>query len=636
MANNSVRVEIIGDASSLDRALKAASGQVGGFSTKIGHAAKLVGLLGGAAALGGLYKTMSVGYSEWQQQAKVAAQTAAVIKSTGGSANVTAKQVDDLSSSILRKTGIDDEAVKAGENMLLTFTKVRNEAGKGNDVFNQSTKILADMSTALGTDMPKSAIQLGKALNDPVKGISALSRVGVTFDQAQKDQIKGMVASGDTMGAQKLILGELTKEFGGSAEAAGKTLPGQLKILKEEFNNLSGEVFTKLVPALQATVEWITAHWPQISAVMGAVFTGVAYVVENLVWPALKMLAEGVRIVVEYVKAHWTEIHDTVLSVWNGIEPILQFVADAFKLVADVVVASWPFIERNLLAVKTIVVDAVKIIGAAFRLVIDLIHGDWGGAWGELQTIVSTAFDLVLTYMTTVVQNVKGVALAVGKAILWGIEHGAVGLVGMASGLIDGIVGIISGAIGRIADAGLSLGKGLVGGIVDGLSFLAGELVKLIRGPINAIIGAVDSIQIPSFGLHIDTHIPGVGKVGFEYDGSGPIFNIPKLDVGGTILESGIAVVHKGEVVVPATGKLPGLGGFANAGSGLTQSFASSLARMVAVPNDRGGGIGGTSGGTTVHVTVNGWVGSDQQIADKVVQVVNRKIQAQGYAFRAV
>ena len=60
---------------------------------------------------------------------------------------------------------------------------------------------------------------LGKALNDPIKGITALSRAGVTFTQGQKDQIKTLVESGNLLGAQKIIMGELEAQVGGTAEA---------------------------------------------------------------------------------------------------------------------------------------------------------------------------------------------------------------------------------------------------------------------------------------------------------------------------------------------------------------------------------------------------------------------------------
>jgi phage-related minor tail protein len=101
---------------------------------------------------------------------------------------------------------------------------VRNEVGKGNDIFDQATGIITDMSVALGQDTSSSAIQLGKALNDPIKGVTALQRVGVSFTASQKEQITTLVESGKTLDAQKLILAELGKEFGGAAEAAATPL----------------------------------------------------------------------------------------------------------------------------------------------------------------------------------------------------------------------------------------------------------------------------------------------------------------------------------------------------------------------------------------------------------------------------
>jgi phage-related minor tail protein len=125
--------------------------------------------------------------------------------------------VSDLATSISRKTGMDDEAIQSGENLLLTFTNIHNETGRGNQIFTRATRTIADMSAALGQDTKSSAIQLGKALNDPIKGVTALQRVGVSFTQSQRDQIKTLVESGNTLDAQKMILRELRKEFGGSA-----------------------------------------------------------------------------------------------------------------------------------------------------------------------------------------------------------------------------------------------------------------------------------------------------------------------------------------------------------------------------------------------------------------------------------
>jgi hypothetical protein len=105
---------------------------------------------------------------------KVGAQTNAVLKSTGNAANISKKGVESLANAISRKAGIDDEAIQSAENLLLTFTKIRNETGKGNDIFNQATQAVTDMSVAMHQSGKASAIQLGKALQDPVKGATAL------------------------------------------------------------------------------------------------------------------------------------------------------------------------------------------------------------------------------------------------------------------------------------------------------------------------------------------------------------------------------------------------------------------------------------------------------------------------------
>lgn len=175
---------------------------------------------------------------------KMQAATNAVIESTGGKAGISAKEVVNLANSLEKMTAIDDQVIQGAENLLLTFTNI------GKDVFPEATKTVLNMSVALGQDTKSSAIQLGKALNDPIKGITALSRVGVSFTEDQKKMIKGMVEAGDTMGAQKIILKELETEFGGAAEAAGQTLGGQLSLLKDTISDTFRDIAVKALPTL--------------------------------------------------------------------------------------------------------------------------------------------------------------------------------------------------------------------------------------------------------------------------------------------------------------------------------------------------------------------------------------------------
>ena len=236
-------VPIIADTSGLTRGLSKSQSGLKRFG-------KIAAGVAGAAALGGLVATVKVGIDEFMEAQKVLAQTGAVLKSTGGAANVTAAQISTLSTSLMRMTGIDDEAIQSGQNLLLTFTKIRNETGKGNDIFNQATLAMTNLSVAMGKDLNSSAILVGKALNNPIKGMGALSKAGVQFTEGQKATIESLVDSGNVMGAQKIILKELETQFGGSAAAAGKTLPGQLNILKQTFSNLAGELVGGFLPIL--------------------------------------------------------------------------------------------------------------------------------------------------------------------------------------------------------------------------------------------------------------------------------------------------------------------------------------------------------------------------------------------------
>jgi hypothetical protein len=384
VANPQIIVEYTADTGGLQKGFAGAEKSSKGLGSSLKGVGKVGALAAGAAGVGALVATLKIGIGEFSETQKVAAQTNAVLKSTGGVANVTASDVDTLAGALMKKSGVDDEAIASGENMLLTFTNIHNEVGKGNDIFNQATAAALDMSVALGTDMTTASQQLGKALNDPVKGMTKLQKSGVTFTDAQKEMVKAMVASGDTMGAQKIILKELNTEFGGSAEALGNTLPGQINIVKESFNNLAGELVAKLVPALTTAMGWLKDHWPEIQAAIQAF--------ADAVLPIFTGIADLVGAVVGVIRDHW-----------GTIGPILRNVANAFKAAFD-------------------------IIAGIIALLVALIHGDWAGAWKALKDIVDAAVRLVVSlvkaqlgiliaYVTTVWDGIKAVSRAAWEAI---------------------------------------------------------------------------------------------------------------------------------------------------------------------------------------------------------------------------
>lgn len=240
-----------------DRASKTLKGVAD--NTKKSSLVMSAAIAGVSLALGKFLKDSLTAFKESQD---AITQTNAVLKSTGGIAGVTADQVDQLSKSLQKTTRFSDEAVREAENLLLTFTKV------GKDIFPQATETILDMSTALGQDTKSSAIQLGKALQDPILGVTALRRVGVNFSAAQRDVIENLVKTGREAEAQALILKELQTEFGGSAKAAGETFGGQVDKLKNQLNDLQEQIGGLLVKYLQPMVEWLLENEAAVKALL--------------------------------------------------------------------------------------------------------------------------------------------------------------------------------------------------------------------------------------------------------------------------------------------------------------------------------------------------------------------------------
>lgn len=177
------------------------------------------------------------------------AQLEAVVKSTGGAAGFTAAQMQEMAADLQRVTTFSDEAVSGAEALLATFTNIKG------DNFRDATAAALDMSVALGQDVKASALQLGKALNDPVQGISALRRAGVQLSESQTDLVKDLVNTNRTAEAQRIILQEVAKQMGGSAAAARNTLGGALAGLKNDF----GDLFEQTKEQTSATVALINA-----------------------------------------------------------------------------------------------------------------------------------------------------------------------------------------------------------------------------------------------------------------------------------------------------------------------------------------------------------------------------------------
>ncbi len=177
----------------------------------------------------------------FDKQQKALAQVESGLISTGNAAGFTSEQLQKMASDLQGKTIFGDEVIlKDATAQLLTFTNISGEQ------FARTQEAALDLATRLDGDLKSASIQLGKALNDPVANLSALSRSGIQFSEEQKATIKSLAETNRLADAQTLILDELNKQYGGSAEAAAQAGLGGIQQLQNSLGDLAEE-FGKII-----------------------------------------------------------------------------------------------------------------------------------------------------------------------------------------------------------------------------------------------------------------------------------------------------------------------------------------------------------------------------------------------------
>jgi hypothetical protein len=309
-----------------------------GVTNTLQNVAKLgAGVAIAAGAIG--YKLASAAYDAQ----KVMAQTEAIIKATGGAANITASQVEALSSKLSMQIGVDDELIQSSANLLLTFKQVQNQIGANNQIFDRAVIAAQDLGNVFGSSSA-AAIQLGKALSDPEKGITALRRAGINFTDAQKEQIKTLVQSGDVLSAQKLILAEVESQVGGTA-AATATGFDRMKVALE---NVSEEFGAVLIPYIEKFADYV------IENVVPYLTTLAQVIGDEGVGAALKLLAG------DFLKA------TTNMGAFGNVVLGLTAAFVALRLVAIAATISMNLLGVSLFANPVgLVVAAVIALGVA-------------------------------------------------------------------------------------------------------------------------------------------------------------------------------------------------------------------------------------------------------------------------------
>jgi hypothetical protein len=189
----------------------------------------------------------------------------------GDEADDVTKRLIDYADTVSRMNGVDGEAIGITQTKLMTFKELAKSANQAGGAFDRATMAAIDMASAGFGSAEQNAVQLGKALNDPVKGINSLTRSGITFTEQEKAKIKTLVESNQIFKAQDTILKAIETQVGGTAEASA-TASGKIKASFELIRDAFAEPFSEGFNSIPNVIENVFPKIEKKAAEMGKLF----------------------------------------------------------------------------------------------------------------------------------------------------------------------------------------------------------------------------------------------------------------------------------------------------------------------------------------------------------------------------
>jgi hypothetical protein len=532
-----LRVVLGMDSAAFDKGATAAQKRMKKMERALGRTSRKMKSIGKAMSvaitgplIGVAYK--SVAAQKAQERAVVSVEAA--LRSMGDGAGYTSKQLQKMASQLQSKSLYGDEEIlsKVTAN-LLTFGNVSD------DVFARAQQSALDMSARLGQDLQSSAVMLGKALNDPVKGLTALTRVGVSFEEQQKKQIKAMVEAGNVAGAQSLMLDELEKQYKGQAAALAGTDSGRVtqawnaigdalesvgaiilpiiadfadkvKEVAEQFQQLDpktqefivkGAALAAVIGPLVVTLGLFVGALAPIAAVVAAIVSPVGLVVIAIGalgvaiyknWDTIKEWSSNVKQTisdaVQGMKDAFTGAVDDLVGaiqdIWAGIwTEVSGWPAKLMDIGGQMIDALWDGITGRSAKTKQMMKQVGKDITGGLAAGVLQGKGDAASAMAE----VSDYLDSV-TRKQNEVQSPSRRYMRIGRMLMDGLGIGVRG--GAASVAQDmreaaeGIAASMSSGVGDpLGMEGTEVAIGRVGSAADGVFGRMGTwLGKMIKG----------------------------------------------------------------------------------------------------------------------------------------------------------
>ncbi len=321
-----------------------------------------------------------------QERAEVKVRQA--IAATNGAAMLSFDELTKAASDLQNNTLFGDEQIlNDATAQLLTFTNIAGEN------FKRTQQVALDLATMLGGNLQSTAIQLGKALNDPVRNLSSLAQSGIQFTQQQIDAIKALTETNRLADAQTIILDELNRQYGGQAAAARASGIGEWQAGLNALGDAGEAIGRSIVPALNEIGKLIAElsqfiidnidtimSWAKFLGMVGGAILGVVSVIKVIAiatkaWAAMQVLlnlamtANPIGLLIAGIGA----LIALVVSAWNSFEGFRKVIYMTWEIIKEFASGT---LSGFLEGIRR-VLDGIKAMGTA---IVSVFKGDFSAA----------------------------------------------------------------------------------------------------------------------------------------------------------------------------------------------------------------------------------------------------------------
>lgn len=347
----SVKARINADTSNFDKGMKDAQNSANSLSntfsnlqSTINNVFKFAGIAVGAKALFDFGKKAVSAADDANRHFKMLEST---IKVTGASSWTSSEDLESMAKSYAKSTNYSVTEVEKMQTVLLGF---KNISG---DTFKSASDAILDMSSVMGMDLTSAVQTVGKALDDPVKGLDSLRRQGFAFTDEQKEELAQLVKNGEQMKAQQIILNELATTYGGAAQE-GQSAFAQFQHSMDDVYETIGN---KLMPIVNSFMSLLAKLGENIAKFLNSSeFNKFATILAGV----LSKVKDALSNIINYISNVFTEIKEIFAEV--DFSPFLGIIDTVIGLIQAVFEKAKEMFDKTKEQFKSIMSSIVKTI----------------------------------------------------------------------------------------------------------------------------------------------------------------------------------------------------------------------------------------------------------------------------------